>query len=196
MSLTPAAMSPAQPPVLSDGVVTLRAYLPTDAPALFEAVRESVEHLGEWLNWCTDDYSLTDSARWIVYAHAQWRSGPNAIFGVFDAANARLLGAVAIDQVDSLQRTANIGYWTRRSALGRGVATRAVRLAARYALMSRTLERLEIVAACGNRPSQRVAEKCGAVLEGILRYRLHHRGVSHDARVYSLVRADLTSRLD
>ena len=196
MSLTPAAMSPAQPPVLSDGVVTLRAYLPTDAPALFEAVRESVEHLGEWLNWCTDDYSLTDSARWIVYAHAQWRSGPNAIFGVFDAANARLLGAVAIDQVDSLQRTANIGYWTRRSALGRGVATRAVRLAARYALISRKLDRLEIVAACGNRPSQRVAEKCGAVLEGILRYRLHHRGVSHDARVYSPVRADLTSRVD
>ena len=195
MSLTPAAMSPLETPLLCDGVVTLRAYRQTDAPALFEAVQESVEHVGQWLSWCTDSYSLMDSARWIVRASAQWRLAADAIFGVFDATDTRLLGAVAIDQVDRLQRTGNVGYWTRRSALGHGIAPRAVRLAARYALTSRALDRLEIVVACGNLPSQRVAEKSGAVLEGILRHRLNHRGVSHDARVYSLLREDLTNTL-
>lgn len=191
MSLTPAALKLLHTPVLSDGVVTLRAYRPSDAPALFEAVRESIDHVGQWLAWCTDGYALSDSVAWILRNRDQWRTGTDAVFGVFDCADERLLGAVGVDHVDLLQRTGNIGYWTRRLALGRGVAPRAVRLATRYALTAMALERLEIVVACGNRPSQRVAEKCGAVLEGILRYRLHHRGQSHDARLYSLVRADL-----
>jgi ribosomal-protein-serine acetyltransferase len=192
MSLTPAMLSHLETPILTDGIVTLRAYQSSDAPVLFAAVRESVDHVGEWLAWCTKAYALTDSAGWIERARDQWRTGADAVFGVFDSTNGQLLGAVGIDDVHQFQRTANLGYWTRRTALGRGVAPRAVRLAARYALTAKALERLEIVVACGNRPSQRVAEKCGAVLEGILRFRLHHHGRSHDARLYSLVRTDLS----
>ena len=134
MSLTPAALKLLHTPVLSDGVVTLRAYRSSDAPALFEAVRESIDHVGQWLAWCTDGYALSDSVAWILRNRDQWRTGTDAVFGVFDCADERLLGAVGVDHVDLLQRTGNIGYWTRRLALGRGVAPRAVRLATRYAL--------------------------------------------------------------
>jgi RimJ/RimL family protein N-acetyltransferase len=86
---------------------------------------------------------------------------------------------------------ANLGYWVRTSAAGRGVATNATRAAARFGFEQLGLRRIEIVAAVDNIPSQRVAEKAGAVREGILRQRLLIRGKSMDAVLFSLVREDL-----
>ena len=45
-----------------------------------------------------------------------------------------------------------------------------------------------VVFAVSNLPSQRVAEKAGAVREGVLRRRLLLHGVSHDAVMFSLTR--------
>ena len=82
----------------------------------------------------------------------------------------------------------NLGYWVRTSAAGRGAATRATRLAARFGFEQLGLHRIEIVAAIDNIGSQRVAEKAGAVREGVLRKRLLIRGKSQDAVLYSLIR--------
>ncbi|MGL5096173.1 MAG: GNAT family N-acetyltransferase, partial [Planctomycetia bacterium] len=59
---------------------------------------------------------------------------------------------------------------------------------AAWAFAETNLVRLEIVAAVDNHASRRVAEKAGAVFEGIARRRLLVHGASHDAAVYSLVR--------
>lgn len=50
------------------------------------------------------------------------------------------------------------------------------------------LERLEILVSTPNAASVRVAEKAGAVREGVLRARLHVNGHAHDAFVFSFVR--------
>ena len=63
---------------------------------------------------------------------------------------------------------ANLGYWVRSSRAGRGVATTATLLTARFGLQTLALQRIEILAAVGNRASQRVAEKAGAKKEGVL----------------------------
>ena len=57
------------------------------------------------------------------------------------------------------------------------------------------MKRIEIVAAVGNRRSQRVAEKVGAAREGILRNRLKIGEVWHDAVMFSLVPDDLKAAL-
>jgi len=54
------------------------------------------------------------------------------------------------------------------------------------------LHRVEIIAAVKNLASQRVAEKAGAMREGILRRRLLINGNHHDAIIYSLLPEDLT----
>jgi RimJ/RimL family protein N-acetyltransferase len=54
--------------------------------------------------------------------------------------------------------------------------------------MNTDLNRLEIVAAVENIPSQRVAEKAGAIREGIARSRLFLNGRFHDAAVFSFAR--------
>jgi RimJ/RimL family protein N-acetyltransferase len=86
---------------------------------------------------------------------------------------------------------ANLGYWVRTSATGHGVATTATRLAARFGFEELGMQRIEIVAALDNIPSQRVAEKSGAKREGVLRRRLLIRGESLDAVLFSLVPEDL-----
>jgi RimJ/RimL family protein N-acetyltransferase len=100
----------------------------------------------------------------------------------------RFLGGCGINQINPIHRFANLGYWVRTSATGRGVATEAARQLADFALRHTALVRLEVVCAVGNKASQRVAERAGAVREGVLRHRLLVRGESIDAVMYSLVR--------
>jgi len=91
-------------------------------------------------------------------------------------------------QINRIHRFGNLGYWVRTSATRRGVATEAVRQAVAFAFRNTDLVRLEIVSAVGNGPSQRVAERAGAVREGVLRHRLLLRGEPVHAVMYSLVR--------
>jgi RimJ/RimL family protein N-acetyltransferase len=60
-------------------------------------------------------------------------------------------------------------YWTRTSFTCKGVATSAACLVARIAFEDLNLIRLSIPMQVDNLASRRVAEKLGAVFEGVLR---------------------------
>lgn len=174
----------------TDGVVTIRPYRPADVDALYEAVRESADELARWLPWA-EDYTRADSEEWIATRADAWAQGEAFSFCVTDAADGTLLGGVGLNQLDATHRRANLGYWVRSSRTGTGVATRAVRLTARFGIETAELQRIEITMDIRNRASQRVAEKAGAVREGRLRNRLRVRGTPRDAFLYSIVPDDL-----
>jgi RimJ/RimL family protein N-acetyltransferase len=168
-------------------LIRLRPYAPGDAPALFEAARESVGEVFPWLPWCHPEYSLAEAEEWARSRAALRAEGVEYDFVILDE-SARFLGACGINQINRLHRFANLGYWVRTSATGRGVATEAVRQVAGFAFAETDLVRIEIVCAVGNTRSQRVAERAGAVREGVLRNRLVLRGQPVDAVMYSLLR--------
>ena len=170
--------------------VRIRPYASSDAPALYEAVRESIEHLRPWMGWCHADYTLAEAREWVDRHVALFAEKREHQFVVIDEDGA-LLGACGLNQVDSANRRANLGYWIRLSAAGRGCALAAVRLVAAWAWENTDLERLEIVVAVGNAASLRVAEKVGASREGVLAHRLLIRETFHDAVMFSLVRSTL-----
>jgi RimJ/RimL family protein N-acetyltransferase len=176
---------------LVDDRVRLRPYAQSDVAALVEAARESVAEAYPWLPWCHPSYGVEDALDWIGAREDQWALDRDYSFVVEDVVTARFLGGVGLNQIDRLHRRANLGYWTRTSACGRGIATRATRLAARFGFAELGLVRLEILASVDNRASQRVAERAGAVREGVLRSRLVMHGRVQDAIVFSLVPADL-----
>lgn len=140
-----------------------------------------------WLPWCHPGHALDEARAWAEKQPALSAEGMEFNFVITNAAGA-LLGGCGLNQLNALHRTANLGYWVRSSATGRGPAPAAVVALARWAFANTELERLEILAATPNRRSQRVAEKAGALREGVLRRRLRLHGVAHDAVVYSLVR--------
>jgi RimJ/RimL family protein N-acetyltransferase len=177
---------------LSGAQVWIRRYRAEDVALLFEAARESISDTVMWLPWCHPNYSLMDSTAFILSSLEAWERGQRYDFAVFDVATNIFLGGVGLSQPNWIHRFANLGYWTRSSCRGRGVAVAAARLAARLGFEDLGLSRLEIVIATGNQASQRVAEKAGAKREGVLRNRLLIANRPHDAVMYSLVPADMT----
>jgi RimJ/RimL family protein N-acetyltransferase len=172
-------------------VITLRPYRSGDEALLFEAARESIAEVHPWMPWCHPDYVIEESKTWLESQIAAWDEKTSFQFGIFDRESERYLGGAGINRIDLEFRFANLGYWVRTSATGRGVATEATRQLAAWSFANTELERLEILAAVGNQASARVAEKAGARFEGVLRSRLYFAGAAHDARLYSLVRADV-----
>lgn len=167
--------------------IRIRPYRVEDAPALWEAVNESRAQLEPWMPWCHANYSLGDAQDWIAAQVAAVNQGAAFEF-VITSENGTYLGAVGLNQIDTVNRRANLGYWVRSSVTRQNVATRAVCLVRDWAFRNTGLLRLEIVIAAGNVASYRVAEKSGASREGILKNRLMLHGAIRDATMFSITR--------
>ena len=167
--------------------ISIRPYVLDDIPRLFEAAIESREELGRWLPWCHPGYSIKDSRQWVESQLADFPSGTQYSFVIVDAGN-RLLGGCGLNYLDRPNLRANLGYWVRSSDCRRGVAVAAVKLLVAWAYANTDFCRLEVIASVENVPSQRVAEKAGAVREGVLRSRIKVQDRMHDAAIYSFVR--------
>lgn len=180
---------PLRPPPesLSDGVIELRRYRASFADALYAAVDETRAELGQWMFWAKPDFSLEDARESAAQMEHAWDDLSLVSYAVFDANDGRFLGGVGFNNLHPIHRFANLGYWVRASAAGRGIAARATRLISRVGFEDLGLIRLEIVVAVENARSRRVAEKTGAELEGVLRKRLLGRDRPHDAYGFSLI---------
>jgi ribosomal-protein-serine acetyltransferase len=178
------------PVILEAPSLSLRPWRPDYAPALHDAVQESVESVGRWLPWCHAGYDLDEALKWVALAEQSWADGEDYAFALFDRQH-RLLGGMGLNQLDERDLRANLGYWLRPSATGQGYATLAGRAVAAFGFEALALRRIEVVAAVGNLASQRCAERIGAKREGIARQRVLLDGQSQDAVVYGLLPGDL-----
>ena len=172
---------------LSNQQVTIRRYDTVDVPLLCEAARESSAEVSVWLPWCHRHYSMEESLEWILRSGKQWAEKREFHFGIFDSQSGAFVGGVGINELKPEHRLANLGYWVRTAWTGRGVATAAATLAAEFGFKDLSLDRIVILVALGNKPSQQVAQKLGANKEGVLRNRLIIHGQAHDAVVFSLI---------
>ena len=173
---------------LTDDELLLRPFHPDDAAPLSCAVRESLPELNPWMSWATNGYSERTAREYIAMARARWEEHTFYAFAVLQGDD--LLGACTLSSIHSLYRFCNLGYWVRTSCRGQGIAGRAARLAARFAVEHLGLIRVEIVIAVGNHASLRVAEKIGAHDEGVLLNRIVVGKSIHDAHMYSLIPSD------
>ena len=175
------------PDRLTDGAIRIRRYSMDDLVPLCEAARASWREVGPWLTWCRQDLRNEEQAVWLESQLRLWDSGQQFEFAIEDVESGHYLGGVGINRIQPLYLCANIGYWLRSDAMGRGNATRAARLVARYGLEILGLARLDVLMAVENEASRQVAERMGATLEGTLRKRLLLHGRLHDAFLYSVV---------
>lgn len=181
-------------PNITNGAIRLRRCLPADAEPVFEAVRESIAEIALWMPWCHPGYSLDDSRVWFDSRASAWEKGTDFDFIIVNEVDGFPLGACGLNHINVEEKYANLGYWVRTRRTGQGIATAIVPMLARFAFDNLKLNRVEIVVAKGNLPSQRVAEKAGAQREGLLRRRLVVRDQVLDAFMYSLIPEDLVRR--
>lgn len=174
------------PPVLSDGVVTLRGWTLADAAECARACNDPLT--AQWLP-VPKPYSLADAQSYIgAFIAGAWADGTAAELAVTDAATGELLGAMGLKLGGRKLGYGEVGYWTAPWARGRGVAGRGAALSARWGLEALGLSRVELLADVDNLASQRAAEKAGFVREGVARQSRPDRdGVARDMVVFSLL---------
>ena len=170
--------------------VRIRPYELSDAPALYEAARESYLDIGPWMPWCHADYQLAEAQTWVTAVIDGAKSGTIYDFAIL--IDDRFAGACGINQINPHDRVANLGYWLRSSCTGKGVAAWAARHVIDWAFDNTVLNRIEIVVAVNNARSLRVAEKVGATRDAVLPMRTMANGVATDAVMHSVLRSDRT----
>ena len=147
--------------------MTLRPWREGDAPEVARCCSE--ELIAYWLDMVPQPYTEADARAYITGSLQAWRDGSAAPFAVTEASTEALLGSIGVQILSPANQTAEVGYWTRAEARGRGVTTRALVLVSRWALALPHVERLQLRADLQNVASQRVAEKAGFTREGVLR---------------------------
>jgi RimJ/RimL family protein N-acetyltransferase len=168
--------------------IHIRPYRLDDAAAIWQAARESLAELQPWMPWSHANYSIEETRSWLAVQVPAFQQRTTFEFAITTDHGA-YLGGCGLNQIDALNRRANLGYWVRSSATGKGVATAAVRLTRDWGFAHTDLERLEVLVAVSNLASRRVAEKSGAVYEGTMRSRLLVHGTRHDAAMYAFIRS-------
>jgi ribosomal-protein-alanine N-acetyltransferase len=169
------------PTLASDGVVRLRPLRPDDVAAYVGAFAddpdlardrglERVPDEAAVLSWMevTDDF---------------------AELAIADAQDA-LVGSVMLYALDWRHKRGELGYWLVPAARGRGLATRALRLAVRWMFEDLRLERAQLVTTPDNAGSLAVARRAGFAQEGLLRGRDIEDGERVDVVVLGLLRSD------
>jgi len=177
-------------PPLADEVVRLRAWRGTDVPAKLTAFSDPVVQRFSWS--LTTPYTEADARGHFVEQQQARLRGEELSVAVVDLENEDIvLGGGSLYDVDLAQGRAAVGYWLAPEARGRGVATRAVRLVAGWTFAELGLARLELTCGPENVASQRVAERCGFVREGVLRSHIRFKGGRRDTVVFSLLPGEL-----
>lgn len=130
--------------------------------------------------------------QWIHYLRDNEREGVGAVFVMEHAG--RIVGQISLGAICyGAMRTGVVGYWVDHAQAGNGFAPMAVCMLADWALTSPIgpmLHRLEIAIMPHNKRSLRVAEKIGAVHEGLRRRYMYVDGRWHDHETFSLIAED------
>jgi RimJ/RimL family protein N-acetyltransferase len=127
--------------------------------------------------------------QWLERYEAGRVEGTREAFVALDD-DGRFVGlALAVD-IDRQGREVELGYITAPAARGRGVATRMLDALTHWAFEELGALRVTLIIDVENRASSRVAERCGYVLEGVMRSSYLKDDVRVDAGLWSRLPTD------
>ncbi|MFJ9906774.1 GNAT family N-acetyltransferase [Streptomyces sp. NPDC101152] len=155
----------------------------------------------EFRRWNTPLTPVSDLAvaRASIAAKAEGaRTGTGVAFCVEDAGDGTRLGHISVQDIHPVLSHAIVGYWVLPESRGRGVATRALALAAHWAHTELGLHRLELHHAVGHEVSCKVAERCGFRYEGTMRgqmFEADRQDAFRDSHLHARLATDPEVRL-
>jgi RimJ/RimL family protein N-acetyltransferase len=126
---------------------------------------------------------------WLEAYEKGRRDGTREAFAAVDA-EGRFLGLALAPHIDRDGREVELGYVVVPAARGRGVATRVLALLTRWAFDELGALRIALIIDVANPASERVAERCGYVREGVMRSTHLKNDVRIDAGLWSRLASD------
>jgi RimJ/RimL family protein N-acetyltransferase len=126
---------------------------------------------------------------WLDRYEAGRSEGTREAFAAVDA-NGGLLGLALAPVIDRDGREVELGYLVAPDARGRGIATRMLAMLTRWAFDEAGAVRAALIIDVANPASERVAERCGYIREGVMRSVHLKNEVRIDAGVWSRLASD------
>jgi [ribosomal protein S5]-alanine N-acetyltransferase len=179
---------PLPTPPLADDLVALRPWRESDVAAQLVAFGDpDFQRVSDW-----EPRTEAEARRSLAEQEEARQRGRQLELAVVACGDRDVvLGGASLNGVDLAQGRAAVGYWLAPEARGLGLATRSVRLLARWGFEELGIARLELTCGPDNRASQRVAERCGFTREGVLRSHMPFKGGRRDTVVFSLLPHEL-----
>jgi RimJ/RimL family protein N-acetyltransferase len=181
-------MAPLSPPAsLKDGVIAIRSWRHSDLPRLVDLLQDPT--IARWTG-IPAPYSRREAKLFFKTNARQEAMGVGTDSAIVGATDDDILGGVGL-KLHPAHSTAEVGYWVAAHVRRRGIATRAVRLVARWAFIDLEVMRLELLTNIGNEASEGVAKRCGFRREGLLRSVRVMKGERVDLTLFSLLPEEL-----
>lgn len=159
-----------------------------DGAALHEAVLESLDDLRRFpgaVPWAHEEQTPSSAELHCRSAHADFIARRQLAFLLFDRLDGTLVGSAGLFRPDWSVPRMEIGYWVRSSRVGEGLITEAAGALTTYAFNRLEAARIEMTIDERNVASRRVAERCGYVLEGVLRHNRRDQGSLRSTCMYA-----------
>ena len=141
-------------------------------------------------------YDLAEGRRFVRKASLQRRAGRDLALLAIDRSDGSILGGLGLTLrgTDLAHPWAEVGYWVRVDAWGRGYASEGLAETLRVGFVDLRLRRIEAWVKGFNPASVRVLRKAGFRIEGRARSSLVHRGRPYDRILLGLLREEYRAR--
>ena len=147
--------------------LVLRLLREENAEELFLRNDQNRGHLRQWMPWLDETKSASDSLNFIRRSLVGASAGTQYHYALL--LDDELVGVVAFNNIEKMNRCGTIGYWLAKSKMGRGYMTPAVRALIDNGFQDLDLNRIQARVATANYPSLAVCDRLGLKREGVLR---------------------------
>ncbi len=162
-------------------------------PLVFKDAEDIAENLNNinvsrYLSIVPYPYNLKNAKEFIKIAQKS-----RNFFAIALKSSEKVVGIIAIMNIDSYVKKAEIGYWLGEKYWRQGIALEALRPIVKFAFRRLKLVRLQACAVVENKASWVLLKKTGFKKEGLTRKSLRTKstGKWHDTYVFGLLRTDV-----
>jgi len=132
-------------------------------------------------------YSLKDALDWLNIILPE--NNPPRFFAI--TIDKQIVGSIGIvSKTDIYRRNFEIGYFISENFWGKGIATKAIKVATSYAFRDFDIVRIYAEPFSDNIGSRRALEKAGFRLEATLKNYVIKSGIIKDSCIYSVLREE------
>ena len=177
-------------PTLHTPRLTLRPLTVGDTDAVTKMISDSQAEFTRWFGWASG--STRPAVKEYIQSAEEAMALGSAWHYVILLWSGKLAGRVGLSEIDTVNRSAELGYMLRTDTEGNGIMTEAARALLAHAFETGHLHRVVAYADCENERSQRVLARLGFQPEGVVRHMSYHPGRGwRDHVSYSLLEGEL-----
>ncbi|VVN05497.1 Diaminopimelate decarboxylase [Pseudomonas fluorescens] len=147
--------------------ISLTQAMPRFADKIYPIIDRNRQSFSEVMHWPRYSTSLKSVQDFLLQSQLEHQKGVSKTYVI--QFRGEPCGMLSFHEIDSSNKTAYIGYWLDPDCRGCGIITQALQALISHFADGGDVHRFVIKVSVHNGPSNRVAQRCGFILEGTLK---------------------------